>query len=184
VEIRGSERGREPALTGIFHPIITVPRGLFEALTESEFEAVLLHELAHARRHDNLASALAHALVCLFWFHPLLWFVEKRLIAERERACDEAVMASGIAPKTYLAGILKVCRFHVAADVAGVSTMNGSALNRRSDLILAYRTGNRCHIRFALPWPDSLCWSPSCRWLEVIASNALPTDRLRRAQLI
>lgn len=141
VELRRSARVNEPALVGIFRPVITIPQGLFEKLTAPEFEAVLLHELAHARRRDNLASALVHCLLCLFWFHPLLWFVEKLLIAERERACDEMVIASGIAPKTYLAGILKVCRFHLAGDVAGVSTMNGSALSRRSDQILTYRTG-------------------------------------------
>lgn len=141
VDLRCSERAKDPALVGILHPLITIPAGLYEKLTKSEFEAVLLHELAHARRRDNLASAFVHFLVCLFWFHPLLWFVEKRLIAERERACDEMVMASGIAPQTYLAGILKICRFHLAGDVAGVSAMNGSALGRRSDQIMAYRAG-------------------------------------------
>lgn len=138
IELRCSERS-EPALIGVFRPRISIPSGLAKELTTAEFEAVLMHELAHARRRDNLASAMVHCLVCLFWFHPLLWFVEKRLIAERERACDEMVIASGVAPKTYLAGILKVCRFHVFGDLAGVSAMNGSALGRRSNQILAYR---------------------------------------------
>jgi hypothetical protein len=49
------------------------------------------------------------------------WFAERRLLAERERACDEAVIQCGVAPRIYLAGLAKVCRFHLFPDVAGIS---------------------------------------------------------------
>jgi beta-lactamase regulating signal transducer with metallopeptidase domain len=135
-----SEKENEPALLGVVRPQIAIPYGLSSQLSETEFEAVLLHELAHARRGDNLVSAFVHCLVCIFWFHPLLWFVEKQLLAERERACDGMVVDSGITPEIYLMGLIKVCKFHLFRDIAGVSAANGSELGDRFDRILAHRT--------------------------------------------
>lgn len=109
IEIGLSRSSNEPSLVGLFRPAITIPQGLRERLSSMEYNAVLLHELAHARRRDNLSSAFVHAVACIFWFHPLLWFAEKRLISERERACDEAVIRCGITPRTYIAALVKVC---------------------------------------------------------------------------
>jgi beta-lactamase regulating signal transducer with metallopeptidase domain len=141
--LRISDTAIEPALRGIWHPTITVPAGLFESLSEAEFEAVLLHELAHARRFDNLTAVFVHVLVCLFWFHPLLWLVERRLLVERERACDELVVACGMQPHVYAAGILKVCKFHLLGQAAGISAMTGADLWRRLELILDNRVSTR-----------------------------------------
>ena len=135
VSLRCTEDAVEPALRGLWRPTITIPKGLSEKLTHAEFEAVLLHELAHARRFDNLTSAFVHALVCVFWFHPLLWVLERRIQVERERACDETVISSGMKAQVYAAGILKVCQFQLF-DVAGANAMTGADLRQRLDLIL------------------------------------------------
>ncbi len=134
--LRVSNAANEPALRGIWRPTISIPAGLSQTLSAEEFESVLLHELAHARRFDNLTAVFVHALVCLFWFHPLLWLVEKRLLIERERACDELVVACGMQPRVYAAGILKVCKFHFVGGAPGLSGMTGADLRRRLDLIL------------------------------------------------
>ena len=54
------------------------------------------------------------AVEAMFWFHPAVWWIESRLIDERERACDEAVLQSGSQPSDYAEGILEVCRQSVA----------------------------------------------------------------------
>lgn len=133
--LRCSNQAKEPSALGLLRPTVTIPHGLYKQLTSAELQAVLAHEVAHARRYDNLAGVLVHCLRCLFWFHPLLWIAERRLIAERERACDELVIRCGIAPQTYLAGIVKVCRFHTLDCVAGVSAMSGSDLKTRLEFI-------------------------------------------------
>jgi beta-lactamase regulating signal transducer with metallopeptidase domain len=143
VRLRISVNAIEPALRSIWRPTITVPAGLSQTLSEKEFEAVLLHELAHARRWDNLTAVFVHILVCLFWFHPLLWLVEKRLIVERERACDELVVACGMRPQVYAASILKVCQFHLLGQAAGISAMTGADLWQRLELILSQRISVR-----------------------------------------
>ena len=137
VGLRCSNPSQEPTLLGLFRPIITIPRGLSEEMPPAELEALLLHELAHARRLDNLAGAFAHALVCIFWFHPVLWLVERKLIAERERACDEIVIRCTTNPEIYVAGLVKLCKFHLFGDVAGVSASTGSDLAARFEHIVS-----------------------------------------------
>ena len=128
----------EVGLWGFFHPTVRIPKGLSTQLTPAEFEAVLLHELAHVRRQDNLCAAFAHCIVCAFWFYPLLWWIEQRLSIERERACDEMVIHHGTAAGTYISGILKVCRFQMNDMVAGMSAMTRSDLTKRTELIMSY----------------------------------------------
>jgi bla regulator protein blaR1 len=148
VQLRFSDGATVPALRGIWRPIVTLPNGLAERLTPAELEAVLLHELAHARRLDNLIGVMVHGLVCVFWFHPLLWLVERQLYVEREHACDELVIACGTEPRVYAAGILKVCKFHLFdAVAAGLSAMTGAGLTRRLEFILDRGPSpNRIHV--------------------------------------
>jgi len=143
VNLRFAHSDEEPALKGFWRPVVTIPRGLSAKLSESELEAVILHELAHAKRADNWTSAFAHAMVSIFWFYPILWWIERRLYNERERACDEMVVRSGVAPEDYVAGILKVCRFHLNNSVAGVSAVSGSNLKNRMEAIMSLSASAR-----------------------------------------
>jgi soluble lytic murein transglycosylase-like protein len=81
-----------PMTWGVLRPVILLPES-------ARFDkAILRHELAHVRRGDALVLALAEVTKALQWFNPLVWIAVKRLRAESERACDDAVVASGIAP--------------------------------------------------------------------------------------
>src|SRR6185312_10346697 len=85
----------EPGLIGIFRPVLTLPDGILARLSPQEMDAILAHELCHFRRRDNLTAAIHMLVESLFWFHPLIWWLGRRLMTERERACDEAVLAAG-----------------------------------------------------------------------------------------
>jgi tetratricopeptide (TPR) repeat protein len=139
VELLIGPTGQGPAALGWFRPAIVLPNGLSAALSESELEAVIAHELAHVRRRDNLAAAAAHAIVSVFWFHPLLWWIERRMLAERERACDDLVLLHGARAEDYAAGLLKVCRmsFTGPAAYAGAAT---SDLGSRMEQIMSAET--------------------------------------------
>jgi hypothetical protein len=78
-----------PGLFGIFRPVLLLPEGITSRLTAQELRAVLDHEICHLERNDNLTAAIHGVVEALFWFHPLIWWLGARLIAERERACDE-----------------------------------------------------------------------------------------------
>lgn len=82
-----------PAAWGIRMPTVVLPQGLLEALDTDELRWVLLHELAHLRRRDLVATAAQRVLQILFLFHPLVWIANRRIDELRECACDEEAMA-------------------------------------------------------------------------------------------
>ena len=134
-----SRNSMEPGIFGIVRPVLVWPAGISERLDDAHLEAILVHEICHVRRRDNLAAA-AHMLVeAIFWFHPLVWWLGARLIEERERACDEAVLHSGNPPHVYAESILKTCEFCVGSSLACVSGVTGDDLKRRIVDIMAHR---------------------------------------------
>ncbi|MEZ4699843.1 MAG: M56 family metallopeptidase [Rhodothermales bacterium] len=87
-----SESVAQPALLGWLRPMIVVPAGLFAGIPAAHVEALLVHELAHIRRHDYLVVYLQAVLETLFFYHPAVWWVSRRLRIEREFACDAAAV--------------------------------------------------------------------------------------------
>src|SRR5436190_878209 len=104
VEVRSSPGLLEPGVVGFLRPILLLPEGIEKCLTPHQLEAVLAHELCHVRRRDNLTSAIHMIVEAVFWFHPLVWWIGSRLVDERERACDEAVLSLGSEPRVYAKG--------------------------------------------------------------------------------
>ena len=81
-----------PAVDGVLRPHILLPAGIDHLLSRHELNAVLMHELTHARRRDNLIRLIHEVGLCFFWFHPLVWFVGSRLALYRELSCDDCVI--------------------------------------------------------------------------------------------
>jgi bla regulator protein BlaR1 len=129
----------EPGIAGIFHPTLLWPERLSEHLEDKHIEAILAHELIHVRRRDNLTAAIHMLVEALFWFHPLVWWIEKRMLEERERACDEAVVQLGSQPGTYAESLLKACRFCLESPLPCVSGITGADLSRRVCSIMSRR---------------------------------------------
>ncbi|HUL74314.1 MAG TPA: M56 family metallopeptidase [Vicinamibacterales bacterium] len=146
MDIRSAPGLLEPGVVGIWRPILLVPDGLEAALTADQLHAVFVHEQHHIDRRDNLTSMLHMAVEAVFWFYPLVWWIGARLIDERERACDEHVLAVCGAPEAYAEGIVKVCKRYVESPVACVSGVTGSDLKKRVGAILSNRVGTRLNI--------------------------------------
>ena len=107
---------------GIFRPILPLPQGITDRLTPTQWKAILTHELCHVRRRDNLTAAIHMAIEAIFWFHPLVWWIGKRLVDERERACDEEVLLAVGNPEAYAEGKPpKVCRIYLESPLPCVS---------------------------------------------------------------
>ena len=90
-----------PSVLGFLRPRVLLPAALVEHLTAQEMEQVVLHEVEHLRRGDDWTNLLQKIGLVLFPLNPVLLWVERRLCAERELACDDRVMQSSAGRKAY-----------------------------------------------------------------------------------
>jgi TonB family protein len=188
--VRISPAQMEPGLVGIFRPVLLLPEGITDRLTPAELQAVVVHEVCHMRRRDNLMAALHMLVETLFWFWPPVWWLGARLIAERERACDEAVLAAGNDPLAYATSILKVCKFYVQSPLACAAGIAGANLSKRMETIMENRMlvrlnglkktllGGAAAALVLTPLAAGLLWSPAqaaaCKIDPVMATHTLP----------
>jgi bla regulator protein BlaR1 len=138
-----SRASMEPGIFGIARPVLIWPEGISEHLEEAHLEPIVAHELWHVRRRDNLAATIHMVVEAVFWFHPLVWWLGARLVDERERACDEAVVAMGSERQLYAESILKVCEFCLGSPLACVSGVTGSDLKKRMVNIMTERIARK-----------------------------------------
>jgi bla regulator protein blaR1 len=131
----------EPGVFGIFRPVLVLPAGIFERLPAAQLQAVIAHELCHVRYRDNFIAAIHMFVETVFWFHPLVWWIGKRMVEECERACDEEVVQELGEPKAYAEGILNVCKLYVESPLSCVSGVTGANLKKRIEAIMTNRIG-------------------------------------------
>jgi GWxTD domain-containing protein len=98
-----------PVTVGWLRPVVILPEG-WRHWSAARLDAVLTHEQAHMRRRDPLVQWLALLNRAMFWFHPLAWWLERRLSALAEQACDEAVLADGHDPHAYSEYLIDAAR--------------------------------------------------------------------------
>ena len=96
VAIRESPVVAAPITVGVLAPIILLPTG-WRRWPGETLRAVLAHEIAHVRRRDPLVALVAHINRCVFWFHPLAWWLERALARYAEDASDD--LALRVVPK-------------------------------------------------------------------------------------
>lgn len=89
VELYANSLISSPLLFGFFHPCIVLPE---TDLPETELRYIIRHELIHYRRGDMIYKWLVQAAICLHWFNPLVYRMEREISRACELACDEAVM--------------------------------------------------------------------------------------------
>ena len=136
-----SGRATMPVATGLFRPSVIMPADA-DTWAESRLRVVLLHELAHVKRRDCLTHVLAQAACAFYWFNPLAWLAVKRARAERERACDDLVLACGTRGSEYadllleMARVLRGDRFPALLGGASLAMAHRSQLEGRLMAIL------------------------------------------------
>jgi beta-lactamase regulating signal transducer with metallopeptidase domain len=92
IPVSFDSRHPAPAVGGVLYPRILLPTGIDRLLNRQELNAVLLHEVTHAKRRDNLIRLVYEVSVCALWFHPLIWLAGMRMALYRELSCDESVI--------------------------------------------------------------------------------------------
>ncbi|HSP33274.1 MAG TPA: M56 family metallopeptidase [Thermoanaerobaculia bacterium] len=130
VRLLRSDRVSVPVVWGLSKPILVLPASSIDWPAE-RLRVVLLHELAHVKRGDAITLLVTRVAVALFWFHPLMWSLERFSRAECERACDDLVLDSGTKPSDYAEHLLSIAKALPQADPFRSVTL---AMSRRSQL--------------------------------------------------
>jgi beta-lactamase regulating signal transducer with metallopeptidase domain len=140
VVLMRSARRRMPMTWGVLRPKVLVPREAEDWPSERR-RVVLLHELAHVKRLDYLATMVTQVACAVYWFNPLVWLAARQLTAERERACDDLVISHGAPPADYAEQILEL-----ASNSSRFAACGAIAMARRSNLegrLMAILDGKR-----------------------------------------
>ena len=206
-------RSREqsmPMAFGTRRPAILIP-ATGDTWPEDRRRAVILHELAHVARYDCLTQMLAFAACTVYWFHPAVWWVARRLRVERELACDDRVIAAGAPARDYAGHLLEIAYSlgghrapALAVSMARRRQLEGRILaaldvgrNRRAPAAGAYvacvaiaaclllpLAGATSRVVAASPTPQAAVTAPSLKsWDTLIRESAGPIIRAAAAAI-
>lgn len=101
VTLAVSQALRVPTALGLFDPMIVFPQWALKELSPDDLNQILLHELAHLNRWDDWTNLIQQIVRALFFFHPAVWWIERKVALDREMACDDAVLAQTASPRAY-----------------------------------------------------------------------------------
>lgn len=128
-----------PAVAGWLRPVVLIPVSALTGLTSAQLEAVIAHELAHIRRLDAFFNLFQVVVETLLFYHPAVWWIGKRVRAEREHCCDDAAVAVCGSPVTYAHALTRLAECKAAPHFAMAA--NRSPLVERIARLLGANTG-------------------------------------------
>jgi beta-lactamase regulating signal transducer with metallopeptidase domain len=169
IAIRESARLVAPVTVGLVQPVVLLPID-WRGWPPGAIRAVVAHETAHARRRDPLVNAIAEANRCVFWFHPLAWWLARAIAAAAEHASDAAAIGATGDRECYAATLVataRTVRAHGGRIVSGIGMHGGGLLAERIDRALdghlQERCSRRCGIAVAAGCATALLVAVGCR---------------------
>jgi uncharacterized protein (TIGR03435 family) len=128
-----------PAVVGWLRPALLVPVGALAGLPRGQVEALLLHELAHIRRHDYLVNALQSIVEALLFYHPAVWWISGHIRTERELCCDDMAVAVTGDPVTYARALAELESASPVHFKTAMAASGGLLAHRIARLLGQYR---------------------------------------------
>jgi len=125
-----------PVVIGHLRPIILMPVGLLAGLPPGQVESILLHELAHIRRHDYIINMLQTAIEGLLFYHPAVWWISHVIRAEREHCCDDVAVALGGNAHQYAAALAALERNRQGTLEPALAATGGNLVKRIRRLLI------------------------------------------------
>jgi beta-lactamase regulating signal transducer with metallopeptidase domain len=161
VAILVSSRLEVPTAMGFLRPVVLVPEWLAHQSQSEELKYVLLHELAHLQRWDDWTNLAQKLVKAVLFFHPGVWWIERKLSLDREMACDDAVLSQSSSPRAYAQCLARVAersflRRQIALAQAAVDRMRQLSLR-----VARILDGNRPR--------STRLWKPAIPMVAVVA---------------
>jgi beta-lactamase regulating signal transducer with metallopeptidase domain len=162
------ERVAVPTVIGVLRPMILLPATLTTGLTTDELSAILSHELAHIRRYDLWMNLLQRIIESLLFFHPVVWFLSRRLSTEREICCDDLVIRSGHQPMNYAGALLRMAELCVLSRQPQLTSVSAGGVSSQE---LTYRIERLMHFRHQSKYRLTRAGLAICFALLVVSSG-------------
>jgi len=166
-----------PTVIGWIKPVVLLPASALAGLSPVQLEAILAHELAHIRRHDYLVNLLQTLVETLLFYHPAVWWLSRRIRAERENCCDDLAVSLCGDPYTYAKALADLEELRGAAGpqaFLALAATGGSLVQRVRRLIGAPSHAGRA--------PGWLAGSATILVMLAIAAGAAGTDAPQSSQ--
>ena len=120
------EKVAVPTVVGVIRPVILIPFSSLTGLEPQQLAIIIGHELAHIRRYDLAMNLVQRVIESLLFFHPVVWYISRRMSAEREACCDDLVLGSGCERTCYAGAILRMAEVCAARPRPGVAALAAS----------------------------------------------------------
>ncbi|HTT20834.1 MAG TPA: M56 family metallopeptidase [Candidatus Sulfotelmatobacter sp.] len=139
VQYCGSAFLQAPSVIGWFRPVIFLPASALTGLSEEQLRSVIAHELAHIRRYDSFVNLFQVCVETLLFYHPAVWWLNRRIRAEREHCCDETAVAVCGNPVEYARALTLMEEWRSAPALAMAA--NRGPLSQRIRHLLSVSSG-------------------------------------------
>ena len=171
VRVFRSTLAQVPIVVGYIKPVILLPTTLVTGMPTSQLEAILAHELAHIRRHDFVINMLQTLIETLFFYHPAVWWLSRRIRVEREHCCDDLVVKVLGNRVEYGRALIAIEELRGQSALLALGAADGSLLSRirRIAVVSPDRAGVR--------WPLSLIGLVTLSVLFVMAFSSIVVSR-------
>ncbi len=172
-----------PTVIGCLKPIVLLPVSALTALSPQQLEAILAHELAHIRRHDYAVNLLQAIVETLLFYHPAVWWLSRRIRAERENCCDDLAVSLCGDPVSYAGALADLESLRASGGARG----RAFAARPTAGVTLAATGGSLLHrIRRLLGVPASHAgqgpvWLAGSAALVLLFGIAIAAEGLRQA---
>jgi beta-lactamase regulating signal transducer with metallopeptidase domain len=171
-----------PIVAGWLKPVILLPLGVLTSLPAEQIETILLHELAHVSRHDYLINLLQNIVETVFFYHPAVWSVSRRIRLERELACDDQTIQWCKSPRTYAEALAGFEEFRHQSPLLA-ATGEGDLFNRIRRILIGPELEMRGVTLFAVAGFCGIGLYLASMILVPLVAAELMTDKERVAKI-
>ena len=119
-----------PVVVGWLRPVVLLPVSLISGFTTEQLRAIFAHELAHIRRHDFVVNILQRCIESILFYHPAVWWLSKRIRAEREHCCDDIAIRLCGSRRIYAEALIEMERARQPRPILAVAAADGAVLQR------------------------------------------------------
>lgn len=170
-ELLYSDEVESPAVAGLFRPVILLPKGV--RFDVEELRTILAHESAHLRRWDLFVDFAQRLIQVLWWFHPLVHLLNRKMRSVREECCDELLVArKAMPPENYCRALLSAAR-KLAVSRAGLPMLGILSREHPIGTRIARLMGRQTHPAGRLTWLQAIV-------ISLIACAIVPNLRAER----